>query len=140
MPSVLNVDTIVDAAGTGPVTLTKQSAAKAWVVYDQSANAVRNSFNASSIADTATGDFLRNHTSSFSDAYYTNSTGGSYDGSDVVGDDSLGHRHATRRRIRPLCLRVSVAGLERPTPFWSLPAHPSSCTPLHTDARFLRCP
>ena len=28
MPSVLNVDTIADKAGTGPVVLTKQSAAK----------------------------------------------------------------------------------------------------------------
>ena len=31
MTSVLNVDTIADKAGTGPVGLTKQSAAKAWV-------------------------------------------------------------------------------------------------------------
>ena len=30
MTSVLNVDTIADKAGTGPVALTKQMAAKAW--------------------------------------------------------------------------------------------------------------
>jgi len=93
--STLKADTIVASDGSSPVTLTKQSAAKAFVVYDQSANVVRNSLNTSSITDTATGDFLRNHASSFSDAYYTNSGGGSYNGSDVVGDDSLGHRHAT---------------------------------------------
>jgi hypothetical protein len=93
--STLKADTIVAANGTSPVTLTKQSAAKAWVVYDQSADTVRNSLNVSSVADTATGDFLRNHASSFSDAYYTNTGGGSYDGSDAVSVDSLGHRHAT---------------------------------------------
>ena len=93
--STLKADTIVASNGTSPVTLTKQSAAKAWVVYDQSANVVRNSLNVSSIGDTATGDFLRNHTSSFSDAYYTNTTGGSFNGSDLVANDPLGHRHAT---------------------------------------------
>jgi hypothetical protein len=93
--STLKADTIVAADGTSPVTLTKQDAAKAWVVYDQSANTVRNSLNVSSIGDTATGDFLRNHASSFSDAYYTNTGGGSYHGSEGVTDDSLGHRHAT---------------------------------------------
>ena len=32
MTSVLNVDTIADKAGTGPVGLTKQQAAKVWVL------------------------------------------------------------------------------------------------------------
>jgi len=93
--STLKADTIVAADGSSPVTLTKQSAAKAFVVYDQSANVVRNSLNTSSITDTAAGDFLRNHASSFADAYYTNTGGGSYQGSDLVVNDALGHRHAT---------------------------------------------
>ena len=33
MTSVLNVDTIADKAGTGPVSLTKQNAAKKFATY-----------------------------------------------------------------------------------------------------------
>ena len=71
MPSVLNVDTIADAAGTGPVALTKQQAAKAWVNYDQRAPAVRNSFNVSSATDVSTGIGTMNWTNSFSNATYS---------------------------------------------------------------------
>ena len=97
MASELRVDTLKDSSGNNSVGMTYVAggSAKAWVVYDQSANTVRNSLNSSSITDTATGDFLRNHTSSFSDAYYTNTTGGSFNGSDGVSSDALGHRHAT---------------------------------------------
>ena len=69
MTSVLNVDTIADKAGTGPVALTKQEAAKAWFTYEQSANTLRNSLNTSSITDTATGKFSYNATSAFADTY-----------------------------------------------------------------------
>ena len=56
MTSQLNVDTIADKAGTGPVGLTKQHAAKAWLNIDQtSTQAIRDSFNISSIADNGTG-------------------------------------------------------------------------------------
>ena len=56
MPSVLNVDTLTNAAGTGPVTLTKQSAAKAWSNINQTGTqAIRDSFNISSISDTGVG-------------------------------------------------------------------------------------
>ena len=56
MPSVLNVDTIVDKAGTGPVALTKQHAAKSWLNLDQtSTQAIRDSFNVSSISDSGVG-------------------------------------------------------------------------------------
>jgi len=65
MPSVLNVDTLTDAAGTGPVTLTKQSAAKAWFVYDQSADTIDNSISISSISDTSTGVFTSNFLNTF---------------------------------------------------------------------------
>ena len=57
MTSVLNVDTIADKAGTGPVALTKQSAAKAWLDYNQVANTTDGSFNVSSVSDDATGRF-----------------------------------------------------------------------------------
>ena len=96
MAGKIIADTIETGAGADISTsYVVNGSAKAWIVYDQSANTVRNSLNTSSIADTATGDFLRNHTSSFSDAYYTNTTGGSFNGSDGVSSDSLGHRHAT---------------------------------------------
>ena len=57
MTSVLNVDTIADKAGTGPVGLTKQHAAKAWLDYNQVANTTDGSFNVSSVSDDATGRF-----------------------------------------------------------------------------------
>ena len=57
MTSVLNVDTIADKAGTGPVALTKQSAAKVWYSIDGDAGTpvFFDSFNCASITDTATG-------------------------------------------------------------------------------------
>ena len=93
MTSVLNVDTIAAKDGTSPVALTKQSAAKAWIVYDQANTNVDNSLNSSSVTDNSTADFTRNHTSSFSSVSYTNTGGGSYNGNDAAGTDALGHRH-----------------------------------------------
>ena len=72
MTSVLNVDTIADKAGTGPVELTKQSAAKAWIFYQQSATTTKGSFNISSVTDSATtGIGTVNLTNSMSDAFYS---------------------------------------------------------------------
>jgi len=71
MPSVLNVDTIADAAGTGPVALTKQSAAKHWVTIDGTGTVTAlDSFNTSSVADTATARYTPAITNAFSDANY----------------------------------------------------------------------
>ena len=56
MTSVLNVDTIANKAGTGPVSLTKQSAAKVWHHYNQSGTlASVDSFNVSSATDSGVG-------------------------------------------------------------------------------------
>ena len=74
--SDLRVNTISASDGTSPVTLTKQSAAKAWMFYNGSGNSVRDSFNVASVTDNATGDFTKNMTSSFSSANYT-AVGGS---------------------------------------------------------------
>ena len=49
MTSVLNVDTIADKAGTGPVGLTKQSAAKAYFHFNMSTASIQDSLNASSV-------------------------------------------------------------------------------------------
>jgi hypothetical protein len=63
--SEIRATTISDAAGTGPITLTGQSAPKAWISYNGTTNAIRSSFNTSSMTDNATGDFAQNFTSSF---------------------------------------------------------------------------
>ena len=73
MTSVLNVDTIADKAGTGPVELTKQHAAKAWSNVSSS-QVINDSLNTSSITDTATGNYDLNWTNSFSNTNYS-STG-----------------------------------------------------------------
>ena len=69
--SEIRATTISDAAGTGPITLTKQSAAKAWLFYNGNGSAVRDSFNVSSVTDNGTGDFTKNMTSAFASANYT---------------------------------------------------------------------
>ena len=68
--STLKADTIVAADGSSPVTLTKQSAAKAWVNFDQSDNEVDGSLNISSVGDNGVGDITANFSSSLSDDAY----------------------------------------------------------------------
>jgi hypothetical protein len=54
--SEIRATTISDAAGTGPITLTGQSAAKAWVNFNQAGtDTINNSFNVSSLTDSGTG-------------------------------------------------------------------------------------
>ena len=65
MTSVLNVDTIADKAGTGPVALTKQVAAKATIAASTTAS-IFDSLNISSGEDEGTGDYKYNVTSAFS--------------------------------------------------------------------------
>ncbi len=73
MTSVLNVDTIADKAGTGPVALTKQSADKAWVNFNGTSTlAVRDSLNHSSVTDNGTGHYYPNLTSAMANANYAN--------------------------------------------------------------------
>ena len=66
MTGVLNVDTIADNAGTGPVTLTKQSAAKQYLSFNASGGNLTNiSLNVSSVTDNGTGDFTASYTNNF---------------------------------------------------------------------------
>ena len=82
MTSVLNVDTIADKAGTGPVALTKQHAAKAWAnLNGTSTIALRDSFNVSSATDNGTGNYTINLTNATSDANYAVATSGYQDNS-----------------------------------------------------------
>ena len=71
MTSVLNVDTIADKAGTGPVGLTKQHAAKGWFHYSGSGTTLEDSFNASSATDNGTGSYDMNFTNSMNNNNYS---------------------------------------------------------------------
>ena len=68
--SEIRATTISDAAGTGPIALTGQSAAKAWARYD-GASVLADSFNVASAVDGATtGQTTVNFTNSMSDGNY----------------------------------------------------------------------
>ena len=70
MTSVLNVDTIADKAGTGPVGLLKASAQKAYVSYNMDSTAgIDNSLNMSTLTDNGTGDATLAMTSAFENKF-----------------------------------------------------------------------
>jgi hypothetical protein len=72
MTSVLNVDTIADKAGTGPVALTKQSAAKAFAQFAGDGTAqINESFGMSSLSDTGAGLYVLTVSSAMSSSDYT---------------------------------------------------------------------
>lgn len=72
--STIKADTIVAADGSSPVTLTKQSAAKAWTKYDQATTtAIDVSFGVSGITDHGSGDATTAFTNSFSSADFAHS-------------------------------------------------------------------
>lgn len=80
--SEIRANTISDAAGTGPVTLTKQSAAKAWVNFNGTGTiAARDSFNVSSLTDNGTGNYTVNFTNAFG--------AGDYSAVSSAGDTSI---------------------------------------------------
>lgn len=67
--SEIRVTTISDTAGTGPVTLTKQYAAKVWTHFDADGS-IDGSLNSSSITDNGTGNFYVNFTNNMADDSY----------------------------------------------------------------------
>ena len=72
MTSVLNVDTIADKAGSGPVALTKQVAPKAFINFNGDATGtIRDSFNCGAVTDGGTGDQTVNYTNNFANAGYS---------------------------------------------------------------------
>ena len=80
MTSVLNVDTIADKAGTGPVGLTKQHAAKAWNRFvGSSVPTLLDSFNNSTATDNGAGDYTFAFTNNMSNANYAPDCGGGRD-------------------------------------------------------------
>lgn len=68
--SEIRANTISDAAGTGPVTLTGQSAAKAYFCYDHAGATIDESINVSSIVDLTTGRFDVSFTNSMITSTY----------------------------------------------------------------------
>jgi hypothetical protein len=64
--STLNNDTGVLATQNGMTGI-----AKAWINFNGSTNAIRNSFNVSSITDNGTGQFTINFTTAMADANYS---------------------------------------------------------------------
>lgn len=74
--STVHCNTVQTSSG-GPVTLTKQSAAKAWVNFNLSGTAaIVKSFNISGLVDGGTGTATNSFVSSFSDADYCQTIGG----------------------------------------------------------------
>jgi len=79
--STLKADTLVAADGTSPVTLTKQSAAKMFHVFDGTGTvSTSSSFNVSSLTDEGTGDYTTTFSNAFSSANFSNSANNSYYG------------------------------------------------------------
>jgi len=78
--STLKADTIQNTSG-GAVTLTNQSAAKAWVQLNGSTFAIAGSFNVSSADDNGTGDYDINYTNSMNTNTYAVPAGCNGDGS-----------------------------------------------------------
>ena len=65
--STLKVDTVVGLNGTSPVTLTKQSAAKHFITYNET-QVVTSSLNNSSITDVGSGNHRYNFVNNFNTA------------------------------------------------------------------------
>ena len=90
--SEIRANTISNAAGTGPVTLTKQSAAKAWVNFNGTGTiAARDSFNLSSLTDNGTGDYTINLTSAMADTNYCVSLSATDDGTTAGQTDGFAY-------------------------------------------------
>jgi len=72
--SNIRAGTISGVNGTDPVTLTKQSAAKAWINFNGTGTvAIRDSINIASLTDNATGDYSPNFTSAMGNVNYSSS-------------------------------------------------------------------
>jgi len=76
--SNIRTGTISGINGTDPVTLTKQSAAKAWVSFNQINVIVTQSFNISSVTDTSSGYSTHNFSSGMSASGFPGNATNSY--------------------------------------------------------------
>ena len=79
--SEIRVTTISDTAGTGPVALTKQHAAKVWCNWDGTGTpSIRDSFNSASLTDEGTGVYSVNFSNNMSNDDYSAVSTGRYTG------------------------------------------------------------
>ena len=100
MTSVLNVDTIADKAGTGPVGLTKQTVAKHFCVFDGTGTvAVDESFNNSSLTDNGTGQYAVAFTNVFKNLHFalTGATVGNDEAFTYIATDAAAKTASTVR-------------------------------------------
>ena len=104
--SDLRVNTISASDGTSPVTLTKQEAAKARLMYDQFNVTIDGGFNISSVQDVSTGTYQPSFTSNVSlgfatTASFSNTSSGQNDcsirgfGNSVTTQATTGYRVLT---------------------------------------------
>lgn len=83
--STVHCNTVQTSSG-GPVTLTKQSAAKAWVNFNGTGTiASRDSLGVSGLVDNGTGDYTITFSNAFDNANYAISYGRSIDSSAYPG-------------------------------------------------------
>ena len=114
--SEIRANTISNAAGTGPVTLTGQSAAKAWVNFNGTGTiAARDSFNVSSLTDGSTGIYTINWTAAMSDANYVflGTSGASTSYYLFISPNSAGTKTASAYRLD--VVRNDVGNYDDPT-------------------------
>ena len=79
--SDIRANTISDAAGTGPIALTGQSAAKAWVNFNGTGTiATRDSFNVASLTDNGVGLYTYSLTNAMSNTSYNCGSNGASTG------------------------------------------------------------
>jgi hypothetical protein len=114
MTSVLNVDTIADKAGTGPVGLTKQNAAKVLLWYDGLGNTIDTSFNISSVTDNATGRFYPNLTNALASSKEIISGETARNGNPNLSGTGGNTQNSTSQI---LCLISNTSGSETDTEF-----------------------
>ena len=118
--SEIRANTISAANGTDPVTLTKQSAAKAWATFDQGTPEILDSVNTSSLTDTSTGRGDLNWTSAMSNALYSVPTNSNYVSSvnayavTLVDDYTINNRTASKWYFSSAYVSNSVANFFDP--------------------------
>jgi len=96
--STVHCNTVQTSSG-GPVTLTKQSASKAWLNYIMDTPSVVGSFNIASVTDEGTGHFTQNFTNSMSAVDFLGCSSNNYPDSGSALNYSSGMRDSTTSTI-----------------------------------------
>ena len=98
--SEIRATTISNAAGTGPITMTGQYAAKAWVNLQGTGTAtVLASANVSSITDLGTGNYAVTFTTAMTDANYATSSNSGWSGASNASTNFWSNQTTTETRL-----------------------------------------